>query len=169
MLVAEEAALVRRVADTACSMLGNHAERVTPSVGQQDSVQRRNVQLHERAVAAVVARRVPTEILAPGFRLENRVTAVTDYTYHGATGWGEWMSDLFEMFADRARYGVEELIAAGDDFVAAMFCVQGVGARSRTTITFRWAGVTWFRNGQATLAVGYPTRADALIAVGLSE
>lgn len=139
------------------------------SVEPQDGARRRNLKLHERAVAAVVARQIPTEILAPDFRMENRVTAVTDYTYHGATGWGEWMSDLFEMFADRARYGVEELIAAGDDFVAAMFCVQGVGARSRTTITFRWAGVTWFRNGQATLAVGYPTRGDALKAVGLSE
>ena len=128
-----------------------------------------NLDLHERAVAAVVAREVPTEILAPDFRLENRVTAVTDYAYHGAVGWREWMGDLFEMFLEGASYSVEEIIAVGEDFVAATFCVEGIGARSRSPITFRWAGVTWFCDGKATLAVGYATRDSALHAVGLSD
>jgi ketosteroid isomerase-like protein len=143
-------------------MVGDNVEQ-----GSGESIAQRNLAAHSRAVAAVVARDVPTEILATGFRLENRVTAVTDYTYQGATGWREWMSDLFEMFREGAHYGVEELIAAGDDFVAATFCVEGIGARSGTPIQFRWAGVTWFRDGKATLAVGYPSRGDALKAVGL--
>lgn len=146
-------------------MLGNN------DAGQptQDSAVQRNLEAHERAVAAVVAREVPEDMLAPGFRLENRVTAVTDYTYHGAVGWREWMGDLFEMFAEGASYSVEELIAAGEDFVAAWFCVEGIGARSRSAIAFRWAGVTWFCDGKATLAVGYPSRSEALKAVGRHE
>jgi ketosteroid isomerase-like protein len=129
----------------------------------------KNMDLHTLAVAAVNAREVPEAILAPGFRLENRATAVTDHTYYGAAGWREWMSDLFEVFAEGARYGVEELIAAGDDFVAAMFCLAGRGARSGEPLEFRWAGVTWFRNGKATVAIGYASRREALEAVGLRE
>jgi ketosteroid isomerase-like protein len=144
-------------------MSGDNVEQ-----GSQNSIVQRNLAAHSRAVAAVVAREVPSEVLAPGFRLENRVTAVTDYTYQGEAGWREWMSDLFEMFQEGAQYG-EELIAAGEDFVAASFCVEGVGARSGTPIEFRWAGVTWFRDGKATLAVGYPSRRDALRAVGLGD
>jgi ketosteroid isomerase-like protein len=136
--------------------------------GLQNSTVQRNLAAHSRAVAAVVAREVPSEILAPGFRLENRVTAVTDYTYQGEAGWREWMSDLFEMFEEGAEYG-EELITAGEDFVAANFRIEGVGARSGTPIQFSWVGVTWFRDGKATLAVGYPSRRDALRAVGLGD
>jgi len=145
-------------------MAGKNLERAP-----EKRIEQRNIDVHARAVAAVVAREVPAEILAPDFRMENRVTAVTDYTYHGADGWREWMSDLFEMFAGAARYRVEEEIAAGEDFVAATFCVEGIGVRSRMPLSFRWAGVTWFRDGKVTLAVGYPTREEALRAVGLEE
>lgn len=135
----------------------------------QKSMSQRNIDLHCRGAAAANAREVPVDLLAPGFRMENRVTAVTDNTYRGADGWREWMSDLFDVFADGARYEVEEIIAAGDDFVAAMLCVAGRGARSGLPITFRWAGVTWFRGDKAIRAVGYPTRSEALEAVGLHE
>jgi len=60
----------------------------------------RNVEVHDRVVEAVNAREVPEDVLAPGFRMENRASAATDYTYYGARGWNEWMSDLFESFAD---------------------------------------------------------------------
>ena len=129
----------------------------------------RNIELHDLGVAAVNARRVPEDLLAPDFRLENRVTAVTDHTYCGATGWREWMSDLFDVFSDGARYEVEEIIADGEDFVAAMLCVPGRGARSGLPLVFRWAGVTWFEDGKATRAVGYATRREALQAVGLAD
>lgn len=127
----------------------------------------RNIDLHRRGAEAANAREVPEDLLAPGFRMENRVTAVTDNTYHGADGWREWMSDLFDVFADGARYEIEEIIAAGDDFVAAMLCVHGAGARSGEPIAFRWAGVTWFRGDKAIRAVGYADRGEALEAVGL--
>jgi ketosteroid isomerase-like protein len=128
-----------------------------------------NIELHRRGAEAANAREVPEEILASDFRLENRVTAVTDNTYHGASGWREWMSDLFDVFAEGARYGIEEVLAAGEDFVVATFCIDGRGARSGMPLAFRWASVTWFRDGKATRAVGYATRAEALAAVGLDE
>lgn len=127
----------------------------------------RNLDLHARAVAAVNAGEVPADLLAPGFRLENRVSAVTDYEYHGAAGWRDWTNDIFEVFARDAVYAVEEIVAASEDFVVACFCIAGTGARSGMPLEFRWTGVTWFSDGKATLAVGYPDRAHALKAVGL--
>jgi hypothetical protein len=50
-----------------------------------------------------------------------------------------------------------------------VFCIRGRGAFSEEDLEFRWAGVTWFRDGKALRAVGYPTRRDALHAVGLGE
>ena len=129
----------------------------------------RNIDLHTLAVAAVNAREVPEDLLAPDFRIENRVSAVTDYVYRGATGWRDWMNDIFEVFAAGARYEVVELIAEDDHFVAAEFRLVGRGALSEIPLEFRWVGVTWFRNGKATRAVGYPTRQEALRAVGLHE
>jgi hypothetical protein len=127
----------------------------------------RNIDVHDRAVEAVNAREVPEDILAPEFRMENHASAVTDYVYYGARGWREWMSDLFESFAEGARYGVEELLAVGEDFVAARFFVVGSGAGSGEPLEFRWAGVTWFRNGKAIRAIGYTSRREALNAVGI--
>ena len=71
------------------------------------------------------------------------------------------------MFAAGARYEVEEILAAGEDYVAALLCMSGLGARSGLPLSFRWAGVTWFRDGKAVRAVGYADRAQALAAVGL--
>jgi len=119
-------------------------------------------------VRAVNAREVPDDVLAPDFQMENRASAVTDYTYYGERGWREWMGDLFESFAEGARYDVEEIIAVGEDFVAARFSVVGRGARSGQPLEFRWIGVTWFHEGKATRAVGYSSRSEALEAVGLT-
>jgi ketosteroid isomerase-like protein len=126
-----------------------------------------NIEVHAIMAQAVNERRLPVELLAPGFRLENHASAVTDYSYHDARGWREWISDLFEVFAPGAHYGVEEVIASGDDYVVASFLLAGRGARSAEPLEFRWAGVTWFLGGKAIRAVGYASRAEALEAVGL--
>lgn len=126
-----------------------------------------NVDAHLRGVAAVRAREVPDEILAPDFRIENHAAAAIDHVYLGSSGWREWMSDLFEAFAERACFGVEELIAVGEDFVAATFFVVGSSVHSGESLEFRWTSITWFRDGKATRVIGHASRDAALKAVGL--
>jgi hypothetical protein len=47
----------------------------------------------------------------------------------------------------------------------ATYSLIGRGALSGTELELHWAGVTWFRDGKATRAVGYTTREEALRAV----
>ena len=129
----------------------------------------RNIELQRRVVAAVNAREVPEEILAPGFWMENRASSVTDYTYHGAAGWRDWMNDIFEEFAPNARYQLDDILATGEDFVIAAFCIAGRSARSGEPLEFRWTGVTWFRDAHAIRAVGYANRGEAFAAASSLE
>jgi hypothetical protein len=93
--------------------------------------------------------------------MEHHTAAATDYTYLGPRGWREWMSDLFECFAEGATYDTDEPSTAREDFVVATFHVTGVSVWSRNPLQLSWVGVTWFRNGQATRAVGVASRAHA--------
>jgi ketosteroid isomerase-like protein len=135
----------------------------------QGSAAHRNIAVHSRIVAAIRSGTVPDGLLAEGFQVENRASAVTDYTYHGPTGLREWASDVFENFAAGARYGVEEIVAAGADYVAAAFSIVGRGAMSGEPLEFRWWGVTWFADGRATSSIGYARREEALAAVAHGE
>ncbi len=132
------------------------------------AVTRRNIELQALAVSAVNAREVPREILAPEFSMENRAFSVTDYTYRGATGWRDWMSDIHEEFTRPARYELEEIVAATDDFVVATFHIVGRSVRSRMPLLLCWTGVTWFRDGKLIRIVGYARRSEALQAAAES-
>jgi hypothetical protein len=134
----------------------------SPPRPERTRVSQENLELHARAVAAVKRRDVPFEILASEFWMENRAFSVTDYTYRGAAGWRDWMSDIFEEFAGRARYELEETLAATDDFVVACLRIVGLSARSGAPLVLCWAGVTWFADGKLTCAVGYATSDEAL-------
>jgi hypothetical protein len=125
----------------------------------------RNLELQGRAVAALNAREVPADLLAPGFAMRSCASAVADYTYRGASGWRDWMNDTLEEFSEGAQMRIEQIVAATDEFVVASFCIDGASARLRTPLSFRWTGVTWFHNGRATRAAGYSTRREALEAV----
>jgi ketosteroid isomerase-like protein len=129
----------------------------------------RNIDLHRRMAVAINAREVPEELLAPGFRMENRVTAAVAETYYGAAGWREWMSDLFEVFAEGARYETEEIIADGDDFVVTTLRIFGRSTHSGMPLAFRLSTVVWFHDGKASSAVAYTSLREALQAVGLHE
>jgi ketosteroid isomerase-like protein len=124
----------------------------------------RNIELHGRVVAAANAREVPSDLLAAEFSMEQHTSAATDYTYRGSCGWRDWMDDLLEEFTDDARYEVEELIAADEDFVVALLRIAGRGIHSGRPLEFRWAEVTWFRDGLATRSVGYTSGSEALAA-----
>ena len=100
------------------------------------SMSQRNIDLHRRLAAAINAREVPEELLAPGFRMENHVTAAVGEMYYGAAGWREWMSDLFEVLGEEARYETEEIIADGDDFVVTTLRIFGRSAHSGMPLVF---------------------------------
>ncbi len=84
-----------------------------------------NVEVGERFVAAMNAREISDELagelLAPGFRMENKnvSTAISDKTYYGVEGVRDWMRDFFEAFDDDAIFEIEEVIAHGESFVVA--------------------------------------------------
>jgi hypothetical protein len=132
-----------------------------------------NIDLHEQAVEAVNARLLSDELaaetLAPGYRIENAATAVTDKTYYGAEGIREWVQDIFEGLDEDARYETEEIVADGEDFVVARVRLVGCGARSGAPVKLRWVSVTWYADGKATRSVGYLRRGEAMGAVGLEE
>jgi hypothetical protein len=97
--------------------------------------------------------------------MQNHTAAAIDRTYHGPRGWREWMSDLFEGFVEGARYDARHLISAEDGVVVASFEVAGASVWTHDRLQFSWIGVTWFRDGQATGALGVTSRAKALTAI----
>jgi ketosteroid isomerase-like protein len=127
--------------------------------------------LGERLMAAINAREVSDEVaeelLAPGYRIENTSTAVTDKTYYGAQGARDWISDFFEAFDEGARFEVEQVLADGDDYVVSMVRLIGHGARSGVPLVLRWVSVSWVHDGKVSRTVGYLSRRKALKAVGL--
>jgi hypothetical protein len=88
-----------------------------------------NVDLVLDCAAAINARQVPSELVAPDLRLENVSTAVTDKTYRGVEGFGEWISDFFDVLDEDARHEAEP-IAVGEDYVVAKLRIVGHGAGS---------------------------------------
>ena len=132
-----------------------------------------NIELHERVIETLNARALSDELaaetLAPGFRIENAATAVTDRTYVGVEGVREWIRDIFEGLDEDARFEAEEILADSEDFVVARVRLAGCGARSGAPVELRWVSVTWYEGGRATRTVGYLRRREALIAVGLAE
>jgi ketosteroid isomerase-like protein len=127
----------------------------------------RNLAILLRTIDAVNAREVPEELLAPTFRMESDMTAVTDYVYRGAMGLRDWMNDVFEVLATGARYELDEIIAADDELVVAAFHITGRGARSNVPVALEWVGIMWFRGGLITRIVGRASRREALRTLGL--
>ena len=128
-----------------------------------------NVERYRRSIAALDAREVPEDLLAPEFRMENVVNAVTDKTYEGQAGVREWITDTFDGVTEGTRFEIEEIIADGDDFVAGRVALVGSGARSGAPLHLRWIAVVWFSDRKMTRCVGYARRREALRAVGLEE
>ena len=86
-----------------------------------------NIDLAYRYEAALNARAVPEGLLAPGFVMVNASTAVTDKSYHGASGVVEWTTDMFEAWDTEARFEIEQVLVDGEDFVVTMNHIDGSG------------------------------------------
>jgi ketosteroid isomerase-like protein len=135
-------------------------------------VSQETLDAYMEAAEAINARHVSDDaaerLLAPGFRMENLSTALTEKTYHGAAGVREWIRDTFEVVDESSRYEVETVIANSEDFVVARVGIVGHGALSGVPVAMRWVNATWFQDGKMTRAVGYLRRREALEAVGLA-
>ena len=136
-----------------------HAAAPTPRDAES---WRRNIEAHELAMGAVAAREVPKSVLAPGFRMENRVTAGADEVYYGERAWREWLDDVLSVFVDGASYSVDDIVDAREELVIASFSICGRGVTSGRWIEFRWIGVTWFHDGSAVRTVICPSAEQAL-------
>jgi ketosteroid isomerase-like protein len=124
-----------------------------------------NVDIVRRVVEAINTGDIPEELVAPGFELRNATTAVTDATYHGHEGVLQWRSELFDVVED-ARYVLDEVLVAEDDFVVIANSIVGRGATSGAPVDLRWFSVFWITGGQVTRATGFTRRREALEAVG---
>lgn len=124
-----------------------------------------NVEIMRRVVDAINADEVPRELIAPEFEMTNATTAVTDATYLGYEGALKWRRDLFDVIED-ARFEVDEILASGPDYLAVSNRIVGQGSTSGAPLEMRWASVMWFRDGMLRRADGYPSRGEALAAVG---
>jgi ketosteroid isomerase-like protein len=127
-----------------------------------------NVLAVRRLAAAVNEGPIPRELLADDFELKNATTAVTDATYRGYEGGLKWRDDLFDV-VDDARYEIDEILAAGPDYVVVANHVAGRGSSSGVPVELRWASVFWLRKGQIARVAGFERRRDALRAVGLAD
>jgi ketosteroid isomerase-like protein len=128
---------------------------------------RDNVEAVRRLVDGVNADAIPRDLLAADFELSNATTAVTDAHYTGYEGGLEWRRELFDV-VDGARLELDEVLAAGDDYVVATTRLVGRGAVSGAPVDMRWASVFRFRDGKIARIAGYSRRRDALEAVGIS-
>jgi ketosteroid isomerase-like protein len=125
-----------------------------------------NIELVRRMAEAINTGDLPREILTEDFELKNATTAVTDATYYGYEGGLEWRRDFFDV-VDDARYEVDEILAAEDDYVVVANHLTGRGSSSGAPVDLRWASVFWFRDGKIARVAGFNSRRAALEAVGL--
>ncbi|HUA11701.1 MAG TPA: nuclear transport factor 2 family protein [Solirubrobacteraceae bacterium] len=124
-------------------------------------------ELMERLARAANERRVPDGVFAPGFVMQQSVTSATDYAYHGAEGWMEWLRDILEHFDGDARFEIVDTLAVSDEYLVGTYRISGSSALSGQPLEVEWAGVTHFRDGLATSATSYGHPDEALAAVGL--
>jgi hypothetical protein len=134
-----------------------------------DATDRQSVALAYRYSDALNAREVPDGLLAEGFQMVNAETAITDRTYEGASGVLEWTRDMFEAYAPNARFAIEQIVAAGDDFAVAKVRLEGLGATSGAPLVLRWSAVFRCAGASLTGVVGYLRASEALRAVGLAD
>jgi len=124
------------------------------------------VGLQEQLLAAVNEREVPDSLLARNFTMQQSITSATDYSYHGADGWRDWINDIFEFFGPDAHCDLVEVPLVGPDFVVATVRLTGHSALSSGELELNWTSVTRFRDGVAVSASAFATAAEALSAVG---
>ncbi len=88
--------------------------------------------------------------------------------YYGHEGLREWFREWYEAF-ENFEHDLEELIDA-DESVVSIATDRATGGGSGVDVTWKGiAGVWTIRDGRILPVVWFPTEAEALEAVGLSE
>jgi uncharacterized protein len=88
--------------------------------------------------------------------------------YYGIEGLLSWLRDLYEAW-ETFEMTFEELIDAGENQVITVVAARGRGRTSGVEVEHHPAGIGTLREGKVVRLVWYPSRAEALEAVGLSE
>jgi len=107
------------------------------------------------------------DLAHPDIRWHTRADLPDSATYHGHDGVATLLGEWFGAFED-LHVSVEELIDAGDRVVAVLR-LHGRARGSAHEVDMSEAHVLTMRDGKVTELHEYPTKAEALKAVGLEE
>ncbi len=91
-----------------------------------------------------------------------------DGVYHGHDGLRRFFREWHESWSD-VRYDYEELLDAGDEQVVSVVTRRGRGRASDAEVEMSLALVWTLREGRVVRVVWFPSRDEALEAVGLRE
>ena len=88
--------------------------------------------------------------------------------YKGTDGVLAWLRDLYSAW-ETFEMVAEEVIDAGDDQVIGVLSARGRGRTSGIEVEHHPGGVTTLREGKIVRVVWFPSREEALEAVGLRK
>ena len=127
-----------------------------------------NVELVRRNLDAFNGRDIEgyVETIADDFVLHSQFGAVEGRTYHGHHDIPKYFEDLAEAW-NHYRAEPQDLVQGKNDKVACVLLVDAEAERSGIKLTRRLGAVFSVRAGKVVGIDTYPTRADALKAVGL--
>jgi ketosteroid isomerase-like protein len=108
------------------------------------------------------------EFLDPEVEWHTRADLPDSATYRGHDGVAKLFAEWWESFDD-LRFDPEELIDAGDDVVIAVLQLSGRIRGSGEEVKMPETHVWTMRDGKGVDCREYPTKAEALKAVGLDE
>jgi ketosteroid isomerase-like protein len=94
--------------------------------------------------------------------------AVTGQMVHGHAGLQGWLREWYGAW-ENIDDNLEEVLDAGDDEVLSVMTQRGRGRVSGAEVEDRLATIWTVREGRIIRAVWFPSKAEALEAVGLSE
>jgi ketosteroid isomerase-like protein len=108
------------------------------------------------------------ELLTPNFELDLSRNIFNPNVYFGRTGLEKYVSDVDDVW-EKLRIVPTELVAAGDDVVAAI-TIRGKGKGSGVEVEMRAFNIWTLSDAKVVRVVGgYLDRSEALKAVGLQE
>ena len=108
------------------------------------------------------------DFLHPDVKWHTRADLPDSTTYHGHDGVTKLASEWFELFDD-LRFDPEEFIDAGGDVVIAVLRLRGRIRGSGKEVNMPETHVWTMLDGRGVDCREYPTKAEALKAVGLES